>query len=515
MMLRGSKLRRWSRKNGLAGAALLLTAVAGASEVRDLSEVETTISELDLAQAGRRLAALDSRDPAVAVERARLALYRGDCITAHAVLSAPRVVQRPDSRAMAEVAETCAGATAESIVVEDPGSGVWVRVQDDADRVLVPLLVDVAVRARATVAADLGVHLPRPLRIDLVRDQFSLAMVSGLPIQAAQTTGTVAVARWGRVIMVSPRATPMGFPWQDTMAHEIVHLALSRASADRAPLWLQEGVAKREETRWRTARPLDDRARYTQQAREALLAGQNVGIDRLGLSIAMLPTPEAASTAYAEVASFMQYWIEQNGWPALELLLMDLRSLATAEAALRSVTGHGLDGWILLWKQHLISTPAPTSHESSPEAPLTREFWRLVRLGDLLQDGGFAGASVGPLRSAVERAPERAAVRHRLAKALLASGQPESAQEALGELESLDGLHAGWLGTSGSLHLELGELETAAMRFGEALGIQPLLEQAACGRLDAQAASGGRIQSLQFGPTGDALCEAAKAYRLR
>ncbi len=82
--------------------------------------------------------------------------------------------------------------------------------------------------------------------------------MTGLPEQAARTTGTVAVAKWGRVTMISPRATDRGYPWLDTLAHEMTHLALSRGTRDKAPLWLQEGVAKREETRWRIEEPLDD-----------------------------------------------------------------------------------------------------------------------------------------------------------------------------------------------------------------------------------------------------------------
>ena len=280
----------------IVSVAVVATTALARNSVEAIDSMETLITRLDVDRAGELLAALDSKDPAVAIARARWALYRGDCVTASTVLSAPSVAQRPESHAMARVAESCAGVTAEAVVVEDRRLGVWVRVQDDADRVLTPLIADIAARARTALARDLRVDLPRPLRVDLVRDQYSLSMVSGLPIEAAQTTGTVAVARWGRVIMVSPRAAPMGYPWQDTLAHEITHLALSRASGDNAPLWLQEGIAKREETQWRSTRPLDDRARHTEQARAALLAGEDVGIDRLGPSIAMLPTPRLRRT---------------------------------------------------------------------------------------------------------------------------------------------------------------------------------------------------------------------------
>src|SRR5690606_7928550 len=109
-----------------------------------------------------------------------------------------------------------------------------------------------------------------------------LSAVSGLPLEAAETTGTVAVARWGRVTMVSPRAMQRGFPWADTLAHEITHLLISRATADRAPLWLQEGVAKREEQRWRPAHAFDDEEDFSERAYQAQVSGSAIGIDRLG-----------------------------------------------------------------------------------------------------------------------------------------------------------------------------------------------------------------------------------------
>ncbi|HEV8549368.1 MAG TPA: hypothetical protein VGQ57_10075, partial [Polyangiaceae bacterium] len=263
------------------------------------------ITEIDLERARHLLDVTAGDAMVLALERARLAIYSGDCDAASAQLAAPTLTETKEGAALAAIAKSCARATAAGFVVEAPERGVWIRFQDDADRVLAPYLIDTAVRARDRVARDIGVELLPPLRIDVVRDLFSLSAVSGLPLQAAETTGTLAVARWGKVIFLSPRAVPLGFPWQDTLAHEITHLVVTRASRDRAPLWLQEGVAKREETRWRPARPFDDPNWDDTTARSALLSGRGVGLDQLGPSIAMLPTPEAATNAFAEVSSFV------------------------------------------------------------------------------------------------------------------------------------------------------------------------------------------------------------------
>jgi hypothetical protein len=300
--------------------------------------VADAITELDLERATKLLGATPP-SPGVVFQRARLAVYVGNCDSAEATLST--LPEAPERLNLATLARNCARATAGSLVVDRPAEGVWIRFQDAADEVLVPYISEVAVQARQSMVRDLGVDLPRPLRIDVVRDLFSLAAVTGLPLEAAETTGTVAVARWGRVTMISPRAARNGYPWQDTLAHEVTHLALTRASRDQAPLWLQEGIAKREEVRWREQRPFDDERDPHAIAREALLDGTSVGIDRIGPSIAMLPTPRAAAISYAEVESFRDFWVGKLGRAAFALWLSDMKGLGTRDTDAARVSGTG------------------------------------------------------------------------------------------------------------------------------------------------------------------------------
>jgi hypothetical protein len=513
----------------IVGALLLGAWRPTDSEAGSPRDVYDAITELELGRAASLIANLRTDYGLATVLRARLLLYRGDCVAANTALSAQHLRERPEAAELGELARSCAGATASALVVEDREHGVWLRFQDEKDRVLTPLLVEVATHARDALARDLGIELPRPLRIDLVRDQYSLAMVSGLPLQAAQTTGTVAVARWGRVIMVSPRATRSGFPWQDTLAHEMTHLAISRASRDHAPLWLQEGIAKREETAWRAPRPLDDRASYTDQARDALRSGSAIGIDRLGPSIAMLPTPEAASTAYAEVASFVGFWTEQNGPPALALLLLDLKASNGPEStdrALRSVSGYTLENWIARWKLYLSSVttePGEARAHIDDGAP-SPELVGAMRLGDLLIARGFASAATVPLAEAVRAAPALASVRARLAQALFDAGRQNEMSDALGQLQELDGLHAGWLARRGQVLLSDGDRAGAARDFDLALGIQPLLPEAACGQAGIREARAPAVQKVRIsasdqttgamsGASAQALCAEATAWR--
>jgi len=358
---------------GLASCVLALVMPASAAIDLGLENpverVANAITEIDTQRATQLLEHSHSDSAGMTLERARLAVYLGECDRGEAILSNPALTESREGASLAELAKSCARATAAGFVLEDKERGVWLRLQDDADRALAPFIFEVAARARDTVSKEVGIDLPRPLRIDLVRDLFSLSSVSGLPLKAAETTGTLAVARWGRVIMLSPRAPVQGYPWQDTLAHEITHLLVTRATRDFAPLWMQEGLAKRFEVRWRPPRPFDRPEWADSGARNAALDGRSVGIDKLGPSIAMLPTPEAAGIAFAEVTSFMHFFIEQNGEAALRLLFADLRGNGAAgpDQALLSVTGYDLAAWNARWQRFLRQ---PVKHSAADAAPV-------------------------------------------------------------------------------------------------------------------------------------------------
>lgn len=496
----------------LALALGAVVAAARPSPPPAATTISDAITEIDLERARHLLDAASGDATALALERARLAVYAGDCDAASAQLSAPTLTESKEGASLAALAKSCARATAAGLVVDDPARGISLRFQDDADRVLAPFLLRVASQARDAVAADVGIELLRPLRIEVVRDLFSLSAVSGLPLTAAETTGTLAVARWGRVIFLSPRAVPLGFPWEDTLAHELTHLIVTRASRDRAPLWLQEGVAKREETRWRPARPFDDPNWADTTARAALLAGRSIGLDKLGPSIAMLPTPEAATTAFAEVSSFVKFWLGEVGPSALELLLLDLRATGaeTPDPALRSVSGYSLAEWNTLWRANLREQPPRDPREEAMRPPPLKDplkFARGSRLGDLLLDRGHAEAARREYRSALEAAPAEASIRWRLARTCLLLGDQPGFREALGERDKLRAADGGWLALSSRALREDGRTAEAADASEQALALEPLLEDVAC---EGAVRAPGGSAPLPADPDRRALCEAAR-----
>ncbi|MEO7035537.1 MAG: hypothetical protein ABI548_16540 [Polyangiaceae bacterium] len=485
-----------------------------------VERVENAITEIDTARATELLEHAHSDSPGMTLERARLAVYLGECDRAEAILSNPALTESREGASLAELAKSCARATAAGFVMEDKERGIWMRLQDDSDRALAPFIFEVAAQARDTVSKEVGIDLPRPLRIDLVRDLFSLSSVSGLPLKAAETTGTLAVARWGRVIMLSPRAPVQGYPWQDTLAHEITHLLVTRATRDFAPLWMQEGLAKRFEVRWRPPRPFDKPDWADTGARNAALDGRSVGIDKLGPSIAMLPTPEAAGIAFAEVTSFMHFLIDQNGEPALRLLFADLRGNGAAgpDAALLSVTGYGLSEWNARWQRFLRQPVKPPPDQATHAAPAPRaqaDAGRRVRLADLLLlrgHGRESATEVEPLLSTLPRVPQ---VRERVAAGLYAAGDDTGAEHALGTVAEIDALYGPWFALAGRGFKRRGQLADAEPAFTFGLSADPYADEVACeGYRRAPSGSAGGAVTEPPLPTRPAWLELCKAARI-
>lgn len=474
-------------------------------DLRKAAGAREAITVLDLPAAKKILEGADPGDAALAVERARYDLFGGDYDGAATLLSRPELSATREGAELGDIARGCARGMAATIEAHDDEGWVTVLLQDDEDRALVPLITATAIKVRAQLVKDLGVELPKPLRVDLVRDQFTLAAMTGLPEKAAQTTGTVAVAKWGRVTMISPRAMSHGYPWLDTLAHEMTHLALSRGTKDMAPLWLQEGVAKREETRWREPQPLDDVPSVDSVAQSGIDKGLGRSLDKLGPSIAMLPTAEEAAVAYAEVSSFIRYWSKEvgdEGLPRLVLQLATIKNQDEVDAAIKEVSGLDLAGWDKKWRAHLATQPKNLSADLAPGAPMPHqmEISKKVRLSQLLMGRKHNDVAASELARAQQLAPTDGAIRCWFAAARVAEGDRANAAPLVEKIEDVHSPFGRWWSMHGLLHPE--PPEAADKAFSLAIALDPMTPEVACEEKVAP--------ELPKDPLRAAICEAAR-----
>ncbi len=338
------------------------------------------------------------------------------------------------------------------------------------DEVLVPYLVDTLERQRAALESALG-YAPRgKLAVEIVNDTKELARLTTLSDAEIRTSGTVAICKFDKLMLLSPKALIKGYGWQDTAAHEYTHLVLTRKSRNRAPIWLQEGLAKWFEEAWRGGRePISPYSAAL--VKDAAQKGSLVTFEEMHPSLAKLPSQERAALAYAEVVLAVEQMVDQAGDPAVLGRVLDLNAEGkSAKEAVAQALGVTFDRFLEAWKRHMVARPLPRGGEhelrrlrfrDDPKHGGTWAEWAEIpderargyaRLGEILRERGRHGAAKVEYGKAIERVGARVPIlADQFALVAMASGAEGEAEKVL--RDSL-----GWNPDYAALHVHLARL---------------------------------------------------------
>ncbi|MBA3547938.1 MAG: hypothetical protein H0T76_15755 [Nannocystis sp.] len=246
-----------------------------------------------------------------------------------------------------------------------PDGHVEVIFADARDALLAPYLFAAMADARAALGDEIGVLPEHPVRFEILDDPAKLALVSPLTLDNVYTTGTVGITKYRRIIMISPRVLLQGYGWLDTAVHEYVHYLVTLRTRNHAPVWLQEGLAKLLETRWRSSTPLPLEPVPRKLLARGIARNDLVSFAEMYPSLAMLPSQERAALAYAQVQTMLELLREARGRAGLGLLLEDVAAGAVAEDALASAWGGSFDAfydhWKTTWRTRTAGKTGPAS----------------------------------------------------------------------------------------------------------------------------------------------------------
>lgn len=244
------------------------------------------------------------------------------------------------------------------VEVKSPKGRFVIRHAPGPDGAIAGLAGEVLDAAWEAIGDDLGLRPADAIRVELVGAPADLAKLSPLTEADIETTGTIALSKYNKLMVVSPRATIFGYPWMDTLAHEYTHLIVSRISHDTVPVWLQEGLARFEQTRWRTAPEL--RLSATEQAllAAALKKGRLITFDEMHPSMAKLPSQDAAALAYAEVYTLVAWLHGKVGYKGIREAMIAQREGKSARRAVAEALATSWAAVEKAWHAHLRAQPA-------------------------------------------------------------------------------------------------------------------------------------------------------------
>ena len=223
--------------------------------------------------------------------------------------------------------------------VETVSENFIIRHEPGKDAVLVPYAVETLEMTLDSVGKLLGWKPSSRIVVEFYPSAATLAAVSTLTEEEIANSGTIALCKWNRLMVTTPRAIVFGYRWRDTLSHELVHLLISGVSRNSVPIWLHEGIAKFTETAWRAEPGLALSVEAQERLQEAAKKGTLIPFEKMHPSMAKLETQEESSLAFSEVFTFIEFLSERKGWKGMRELLASLSTGQPMEAAIETVHG--------------------------------------------------------------------------------------------------------------------------------------------------------------------------------
>ena len=316
---------------------------------------------------------------------------------------------------------------------EKKGEHFIVRYEPGPDELLADWTLETLEAQRAALVADLGYAPPEVVPVEIYATGDKFATVTTLTRAEIETTGTIALCKFNRLMITTPGALSNGYPWRDTLAHEYTHYVVARMTGNKVPIWLHEGLAKYLEVRWRKSTGGERSPTTDTVLAEAMQRQYFVPFQKMHPSIAKLPSAFDATLAFAEVETTIGYLVDTHGQDALRKLLTGLRDGKAMDVALLDAYGVGLSGLEAKLKEHLAANPPklypglevmpvalkdPDADDDASGAStkhLSEDASNHLRLGDLLAGLGNEVDEYGRPRGGHSR-PEAAVVEYRRAR---------------------------------------------------------------------------------------------------
>jgi tetratricopeptide (TPR) repeat protein len=266
------------------------------------------------------------------------------------------------------------------------------------------------------------------------------------------------------------------------------------------PVWLQEGLARFEQTRWR--KPAGVQLSSTEQAllTAALRKGRLITFDEMHPSMAKLPSQEAAALAYAEVYTLVGWMVTNVGYKGVRDSLVGQRDGKSARRAVAEVMGMPWSGVERAWHANRkVGGPGATTARvgkpikfgkggvDSENVGLEQVGARArkhARLGGMLRARGALEAAAAEYEKALTSGPEPF-VAGKLARTLVELGRHERAIELATPLVAADDGDAVAAVTLGIARSAKQEWALAITAYEQALRVSPFDPTTRCGLAEA------------------------------
>lgn len=364
---------------------------------------------------------------------------------------------------------------------------------DGPDRILVHYAREVLEKSYRVLGKILNYYPSGKTLVEFYPNHEPFSQISPLTFKDIMTSGTVALCKYNRIMMISPGALVRGYNWMDTLSHEFIHYLLSGKSHNNVPLWLHEGIAKYLESRWR-----GEQEHLNPLMKTALASGlaqdYMISLEDMMPSLAKLKTAEDVQLAYAEVATMVEYITALKGEGVLADITDDFAMELPVDAILKKRLGAGLEEFQKNWKEFVkrkkfAAIPglrtfkfrfkknrslSANKEEDNYKEVTEAHAQDLTRLGDILKSRNYLEAATVEYEKAIEESKIISPILYnKLAAAYLLRKQFGKAETLLKENIKLYPSFTTTEVNLGELYYLKGDLKTSLLHYELAVRLNP------------------------------------------
>jgi len=262
-----------------------------------LSSLKEKLQRWDVEEAWREAETLliqENRNHQVLEIAAQIAFHRGDYAVARKLIQSALAGGGEDEKrkALSLFIETTLGVVSTFQKYESPN--FVIHLDEQQDGILVDYLRDALERTYRAMAQRYGFQPKEKIRVEVFSDTKAFYLCSTLSARDIEVAGAVGLAQFNKLMILSPRALVYGYRWLDALSHEYLHYLVMKVTANKAPIWFHEGLAKYEETRWRNG-PSYLSPLYQTLLAQALSKDKLIDWEKMENSFVRLETPKKSS----------------------------------------------------------------------------------------------------------------------------------------------------------------------------------------------------------------------------
>lgn len=389
-----------------------------------------------------------------------------------------------------------------------------ITLDEKQDGFLIGYIIDALENTCRLMAEHYGFTPREKVRVEIFPDARAFYFASSLSARDIEI-GAVGLAKFNKLMLLSPAALIHGYRWLDAISHEYMHYLVVKMTANKAPIWFHEGLAKYEETRWRNGPSYLSSFSQTLLAR-ALADGKLIRFEKMEPSLIRLETPEEVQLAYAQTASAIEFIITQTGMGGLKRIMdqMALQNDRGAKEPIKNVLGLAFEEFEENWRRYLASQGLKEVSKvqmrrfkikermADEERMDMEEIKSLVarnraHLADLLRGRGRINAAILEYQRALTETPDSVPILNKLSSTLLNIERDEEVLPLLNRAKEVSPDHPATYTNLGKTYLRLKDFKRAREAFQESIQINPFDPEAHQGLAQAYEILGEKVLALQ------------------